>query len=141
MKRMAKRKRPRKVTQVEPFDLFNKRPARVMFVLRSSSGRPVYVEDKRPMPSMKPVKVNILGMELDEWRHKSCLAHIAANEDWATVYDIQSQDEGKGHATELLLILKSYYKGKRFGGSVALNDRMRRLYKKCEITEYTEMEF
>ncbi len=40
---MPKRKRPRKV---EPFDLFNKRPDNVMFTLRSSSGRLVYVVDK-----------------------------------------------------------------------------------------------
>lgn len=87
---------------------------------------------------MNPRKVNILGMELDEWRYKSCLAHIATGKDWATIYDIQSRLEGQGHATALLLIMKSYYEkqGKAFGGSVALNERMSRLYKKCGVREY-----
>ena len=82
-----------------------------------------------------PQKVNILGMDLDEWRYKSCSAHVATEKDWATIYDIQSQQEGKGHATKLLLIMKSHYEhqDKRFGGSVALNERMARLYKKCGI--------
>ena len=89
---------------------------------------------------MMPRKVNILGMELDEWRYKSCLSHVATAEGWATIYDIQSQQEGQGHATELLLMMKAHYEhqGKIFGGSVALNERMARLYKKCGITEYGE---
>ena len=83
-------------------------------------------------------KVNVLGMELDEWRNKSCLAHIAIGDNWATIYDIQSQQEGQGHATKLLLIMKSYYEHQRkpFGGSVALNERVAWLYKKCGIREY-----
>lgn len=82
--------------------------------------------------------LNVLGMELDEWWYKSCSAHVAIGEDWATIYVIQSQQEGQGHATKLLLIMKSYYEhqGKIFGGSVALNERMVRLYKKCGIREY-----
>jgi len=64
--------------------------------------------------------------------------HCATGEGWATLYDIQGKNEGKGHATTLLLAIKEYYerKGLRFGGSVALNERMRRLYQKCEIKEY-----
>ncbi len=90
----------------------------------------------------KPQKVNVLGMELDEWRHESCLAHIGIGDDWATVYKINSEMPGLGHATELLLIMKSYYErqGKRFGGSVALNERMARLYKKCGIREYSQVD-
>ena len=82
----------------------------------------------------------ICGMPLDEWKNKSCIAHIASGEDWATVYDIQSKEEGKGHATELLLEAKKYYENqnKRFGGSVALNPRMSALYKKCGIKEYDQ---
>ena len=89
---------------------------------------------------IKPKRVkDVLGMELDEWRYKSCLAQVGIGEDWATLYLIESQQEGKGHATALLLIMKDYYEkqGKRFGGSVALNERMARLYKKCGIYEYT----
>ena len=85
-----------------------------------------------------PQKVKVMGMELDEWRYKSCVAHVAAEDSWATIYDIRSQQSGQGHATELLLQMKAYYEGqgKVFGGSVALNERMARLYKKCGIREY-----
>lgn len=87
---------------------------------------------------MKPHKVRRLGMPLDEWQYESCVAHCATGKDWATLYDIESADEGKGHATQLLLAMKKYYerKGLRFGGSVALNERMRRLYQKRGVTEY-----
>jgi len=87
----------------------------------------------------EPQKVNVLGMELDEWWYKSCSAHVATAKDWATIYTIQSKQEGQGHATKLLLIMKSYYEhqGKVFGGSVALNQRMTWLYKKCGIREYS----
>jgi len=86
----------------------------------------------------KPRSVEILGMELDEWWYKSCSAHVATDTSWATIYDIQSRQEGQGHATNLLLIMKSYYErlGKAFGGSVALNARMEWLYRKCGIREY-----
>lgn len=82
--------------------------------------------------------VNILGMPLDEWRYKSCIAHCATGEGWATLYDIKSSQEGKGHATKLLGKMKAYYEaqGLRFGGSIALNDKMRSLYQKCGIEVY-----
>lgn len=87
---------------------------------------------------MKPYKVSILGMPLDEWKYKSCLAHCATSKDWATLYEIGSKEEGKGHATKLLTAMKEYYErqGLKFGGSVALNKRMRRLYQKCGVEEY-----
>jgi hypothetical protein len=87
---------------------------------------------------MKRKKVNIMGMKLIEWTHKSCIAHFGIGKNWATLYDIMSKKKGKGHATELLTKAKQYYesKGKRFGGSVALNDEMRRIYIKLGIKEY-----
>ncbi len=88
----------------------------------------------------EPKRVNVLGMELDEWWYLSCSAHVATGENWATIYDIQSQQEGQGHAAELLLIMKSYYEGQAFifDGSIALNKRMAWLYKKCGIREIRE---
>jgi hypothetical protein len=87
---------------------------------------------------VKPRKVEMLGMPLDEWVYESCSAHCAVGECWATLYDIQSQQEGKGHATKLLLAMKSYYEGKglMFGGSIALNERMKHIYQKCGVKEY-----
>lgn len=81
---------------------------------------------------------NVLGMPLDEWGYKSCVAHCATGEGWATLYDIESKEESKGHATKLLLALKEYYEGKGlvFGGNVALNNRIRRIYQRCGIKEY-----
>ncbi len=87
---------------------------------------------------MKPNKSNVLGMELDEWKYESCIAHVGIGIGWATLYDIASQFQGQGHATKLLKTMKLYYEkqGKKFGGTVALNPRMAWLYKKLNIEEY-----
>jgi len=84
--------------------------------------------------------IDSVGMLVDEWSYKSCIAIIGTGEDWATIYMINSADEGKGHATELLIYLKAYYKGngQAFGSSVALNERMRNLLKRLNIPEYKE---
>lgn len=83
-------------------------------------------------------KVICLGMELEEWTHESCTAHFGVGDDWATLYDIESADKGKGHATELLSEAKKHYEkqGKGFAGTVALTPEMAHLYKKLKITEY-----
>ncbi|MCK4414918.1 MAG: hypothetical protein KAY32_15395 [Candidatus Eisenbacteria sp.] len=88
--------------------------------------------------SIGPQKIDGLGGPLDIWQYKSCSAEVGVGQDWATVYVIVSQQEGQGHATRLLLDMKAYYekKGLRFGGSVALHERMARLYRKCGIVEY-----
>ena len=87
----------------------------------------------------QPQKIIEMGMELDGWRYKSCVANCGVGDNWATVYYIKSGEEGKGHATKLLLMMKKYYeaRGLFFGGSVALNDRMQKLYQKCGVFEYT----
>ena len=77
-------------------------------------------------------------MDLMEFRHKSCWAHIAEFEDTATIYMIGSSEPGKGHATELLKEAQEYYKGegKELRGSVALNPTMSHIYRKLGIFEY-----
>jgi hypothetical protein len=84
-------------------------------------------------------KENVMGMELDIWRHESCEAQIATGDDWATVYLIESSDKGKGHAQALLMEARKYYEGLglRFGGTVALNNVMGHIYRKLNILEYT----
>jgi hypothetical protein len=90
--------------------------------------------------TQKPV--NVLGMDLDQWNHESCHAHFGVGDDWATLYHIESADPGKGHATELLTAAKAFYEaqGKRFAGTVALSDRMKRIYERLGITEYDNEE-
>ena len=87
---------------------------------------------------MNPTKVNILGMELDEWKFDSCIAHFGVGGDWATLYDIESRDRRKGHAIKLLRLAKKHYQsqGKMVGGSVALNSIMRKVYRKLKIHEF-----
>lgn len=87
---------------------------------------------------MKKEIVNILGMELERWTHKSCEADVAVGIDWATLYVIESKEKRKGHAEELLREIKKHYesKGKVFGGDVALNAGMEKLYQKLNIKEY-----
>lgn len=87
---------------------------------------------------MNPTKEIIMGMALDRWEIDSCIAHFGTGDNWATLYDIESTEKQAGHATKLLLEAKEYYtkQGKVFGGSVALNPGMRRLYKKLGMVEY-----
>ncbi len=88
---------------------------------------------------MKRENIEELGMPLERWTNKSCIARFGVGDDWATLYDIQSSEPGKGHATELLAQAKAFYeeKGLEFGGSVALNERMRKIYQRLSIKEYT----
>ena len=87
---------------------------------------------------MKVTIENVLGMDLERMEFKSCVAHFGVGDDWATLYSIRSQEEGKGHATQLLQAAKVHYKeqGKKLGGSIALNERMRGIYKRLKIPEY-----
>ena len=77
-------------------------------------------------------------MDLDQWKYESCKAEFGVGEDWATLYSIKSEQDGKGHATALLLEAKKYYEeqGKKVGGNVALNEKMRHIYKKVDYIEY-----
>lgn len=83
-------------------------------------------------------KVEIMGMELEEWSYKSCVAHFGVEATWSTLYKIVSSVKNQGQATLLLTVAKKYYekRGKKFGGTVALNPVMRYIYKKLNIKEY-----
>ena len=87
---------------------------------------------------MEHKKENIMGMGLEVWEHKSCKAQFGVGDGFATLYLIESKDPSEGHATELLVEAKRYYeeRGLRFGGSVALNSRMREIYQRLGIKEY-----
>ena len=81
-----------------------------------------------------------MGMPLKQFMWKSCEATVSEGDDWATVYLIESKERNKGHATELMKMLKFIYetKGKTFGGTVALNPAMSRVYQKSGVKEYKE---
>lgn len=88
---------------------------------------------------MKKEIVNVMGMELERWEHESCTADFGVGDDWATLYDISSKEENRGHATQLLTAARHYYEavgGKKFGGSVALSESMKHIYEKLGIEEY-----
>lgn len=80
------------------------------------------------------------------WQFKldGCVATVAINEleKWATVYFIETipSMRNKGLATELMKYLKINLEGKgyRFGGTVALNPAMKRVYEKSGVTEYAD---
>lgn len=80
------------------------------------------------------------GMPLKQFAWKSSQATVAEGDDWAAVYFIESTDRNKGHATELMKILKFIYetKGKTFGGTIALNPAMKRVYEKSGVYESEE---
>ena len=84
--------------------------------------------------------IEVMGMDLVEWRFESCTGTFAVDDDWATLYSIKSEHEGRGHATILLKCAKHYFEsiGKRFGGTAAIHPAMCHLYRKLGITEYTD---
>ena len=90
---------------------------------------------------MERKQVTILGMKQDQWTHESCTAEFGVGNDWATLYHIYSSKPGNGHATALLIEAKKHYEsqGKRFGGSVALSDRMASIYRRLGIMEYGDV--
>jgi hypothetical protein len=81
----------------------------------------------------------VMGMEMEVWKHKSCSAEFGEGPGWATLYLIRSTEPGKGHASELLRFVKQFYeeKGLSFGGTVALNERMRKIYNRLGIKEFS----
>lgn len=87
---------------------------------------------------MEMKQVDSMGMLVDEWTHKSCRAHVGTNDSWATIYMIASDEQGKGHGTELLIEMKKHYEaeGKEFASSVALSASMKHLLQKLAIKEY-----
>lgn len=93
---------------------------------------------QKPSSEMKISPVNVLGMDLIRWQYESCTGDFGIGDNWATLYTIESGEENKGHATELLKAAKEFYEGegKKFGGSVALSEKMRKLYIKLGIKEY-----
>ena len=82
--------------------------------------------------------VVVMGMPLTRWTYKGCEADFGVGEDFATLFVIESKEKRKGYATLVLSVAKSFYeaKGKKFGGTVALNDVMRHIYRKLKIEEY-----
>lgn len=95
--------------------------------------------------NQNPVKIEIadisaMGMPLEQWKYETCIAEFGVGPDWATLYHIVTPvpDRGKGYATTLLIEAKAKFEGqgKKFGGTVALNDTMKDIYKRLAIEEY-----
>jgi len=82
--------------------------------------------------------IMVMGLELERWEENGVVADFGVEKDWATLYKIESKNEGKGYATALLKTAKEHYEGlgKKFGGSVAMSSRMREIYKRLDIEEY-----
>lgn len=92
------------------------------------------------MEEIETKEISMMGMPLVEWKYRSCTANFGVSEEekYATLYEIISLEQGKGHATYLLTAAKKFFEdtGYKFGGSVALNDRMKSIYKRLNIEEY-----
>lgn len=82
--------------------------------------------------------VNALGMDLLHVTFGGVEAQFGEGDDWITLYEVHSANEGRGEVQEMLKRMMARYKGKRFGGSIALCPAMRHIYRKLEIREYTE---
>ena len=87
---------------------------------------------------MKKKIVNVLGMTQLEVVHKKCVAYFwfSIKEKWITLFYICSTNPWKWEAQELLNQIKKDFDWFNIGGTVALNDTMRHIYKKLNIKEY-----
>jgi len=81
---------------------------------------------------------NHLWMALTIVKYKSCTATFGEGPGWATIYSIDSYQEGQGHAQELLIQAKAYYSllEKEMASTVALNSTMEHILEKLSIKEY-----
>ena len=48
------------------------------------------------MEEVKRKEIMFMGMNLDEWSFGSCTANVGTGDGWATIYNIQSTEPGKG---------------------------------------------
>ena len=93
-------------------------------------------------------KCKHLGMSEYVFDYKNCYAVVALgitekeDKKWATVYMIETEPahRNEGQAQTLLATLKHDFEreGYEFGCTVALNDTMKHILQKLNITEYTE---
>lgn len=79
-----------------------------------------------------------MGMVLDSCSYESCTAEVGVGEDFATIYYIESKEQNKGHATELINRMRIHYEtqGKEFATSAALSPQMKHLVQKLNLKEY-----
>lgn len=78
-----------------------------------------------------------------KWKHCRAMVYVSDEEKWATVSLIETHPDhrNKGQATELMQFLQRLYEkqqGYKFGGTVALNPAMSRVYEKTGIIEYKD---
>ena len=91
------------------------------------------------MPKIIIKPVNVLGMRLEEHKSLECEALFAVDDDWVSLYSIESKSKNKGHAQELIKNAIKHYKGKKMFGSVPLHPAMAHIYKKYKIS-YHELD-
>lgn len=83
-------------------------------------------------------QIDLMGMPLTSFRYKGVTGTLAEEDDWATIYSVESSNQGKGECQECLKLLKEKFCNKRFGCTVALNERMRHILQKLQIHEYDD---
>lgn len=81
---------------------------------------------------------------MHKWKHCRAMVYADDVDMWATVSFIETHPDfrNQGEATELMDFLKRLYhiSGHDFGGTVALNPAMSRVYEKTGVREYKEDE-
>lgn len=88
------------------------------------------------MPKIIIKPLNFMGMKLEEHKSPECEALFAVDDDWVSLYSIESKHKNKGHAQELIKNAIEYYKGKKMFGSVPLHPAMSHIYKKYKIEHH-----
>jgi len=99
---------------------------------------------KKGMVERYTVVDPLTGSDVLMYKWKYCRAMVYENPDekWATVSLIETHPDhrNKGQATEMMNFLKRMYEknGFKFGGTVALNPAMKRVYEKTGVEEYDD---
>lgn len=96
------------------------------------------IDPSSPYYGITVEQVEMLGVQVSQWKWQSCTMEFGVGEDWATLYSAELMEKNQGHATYLLQTAKTFYElqTKRFGGSAAIHPAMEHIYEKLNIYEY-----
>ena len=68
--------------------------------------------------------------------HKGVSMDLDIGKDYASIYSVESKNEGKGEAQEAIEILKKDHPDKKLHGSVPLNPVMKHIFDKLGVLYY-----
>ena len=87
-----------------------------------------------PAPRVEYKPIQSLGMDLVEVRHKSVYMQLAIQDEWVSIYLVESKNQGKGEVQELIDIIRGDFPGKKLSASAPLNPAMKHIFDKKGVS-------